>query len=83
MIQDDFHQKYFTTYDLGLAAAIVAAGISLDHLDGTNQRKVQFVFRRSTGLDAVVENYWGNTCQIDAQTYFNALKSLKNRIYSQ
>jgi hypothetical protein len=81
--QPDFDQTYFTTYDLGLSAALVAVGFALDQLDNADPRKVKFVFRRKSGLDAVIQNFWGNSCQVDAQTYFNALKMLKNRIYSQ
>lgn len=81
--QPNFDQTYFTTYDLGLAATLLATGFALDYLDNTNPRKVQFVFKRRSTLDAVIQNYWGNTCHVDAQTYFNALKTLKNRIYSQ
>lgn len=79
----DLDQHYFTTYDLGLAAALVAAGIPLDHLDKNHPSKVQFAFRRTSGVDAIIQNYWSNTCEVNAQTYFNALKMLKNRIYSQ
>lgn len=82
-LQPDFNQTYFTTYDLGLAAALIATGFTIDYSDNMNPRKVQFAFKRRSGLDAVIQNYWANTCQIDAQTYFNAIKTLKNRIYSQ
>lgn len=81
--QPDFNQTYFTTYDLGLAATLISTGFVLDHLDNINPRKVQFVFKRRNTLDAVIQNYWANTCHVDAQTYFNAIKTLKNRIYSQ
>jgi hypothetical protein len=74
---------YFTTYDLGLSAALTAVGYSLDHLDKTDSRKVKFIFERQDHLDTAIQQYWANDLPIPALTYFNALKLLKNRIYSE
>ena len=78
----DFNTRYFTTYDLGLSAALVAAEFTLDHLDKSMPGKVMFVFSRTVGLDTAIQNFWSRTFSVDAMTYFNALKLLKNRIYS-
>lgn len=73
----------FRSFDLGLSAALVSAGFSLLSLDRENLRKVQFIFRRSDGIDEIVEQYWDDRLEIKARTYFDALKMLKNRIYSE
>lgn len=73
----------FSTYDLGLSSALVTAGFPLDHLDKSDLRKVQFVFLRAEGMDEVIEAYWNHHLPVDASTYFNTVKMLKNRIYSE
>lgn len=79
----DDHQNFFYTFDLGLSAALVSVGFSLVSLDRGNLRKVQFIFRRGDGMDAVVDAYWENRLEVKARTYFDTLKMLKNRLYSE
>lgn len=81
-LKSDFYTEFFTTYDLGLAAALIATAYRLDHVDKTKPHKVLFVFRRENDIEQVVERFWGCQWTVDAQTYFNAIKLLKNRIYS-
>ena len=76
------HKYFFYTFDLGLAAALVTTNFSLISLDRSNLQKVQFVFRRSDGMDEAVDAYWANRLEVKARTYFDSLKMLKNRIYS-
>ena len=79
----DFYETYFTTYDLGLAAAIIANGYPIDHIDKSHHRKAQFVFKRTYGVEKLVQNFWAMKLHVDAHTYFNSLKHLKNRLYSE
>lgn len=74
---------FFYTFDLGLSAALVSVGFSLVSLDRENLRKVQFVFRRSEGMDELVDAYWADRLEVKARTYFDATKMLKNRLYSE
>ena len=80
--QDD-SPNFFSSFDLGLTTSLITAGFSLVSLDRQNLRKVQFVFRRSEGLDEVVDAYWSNTLDGKLRTYFDTLKMLKNRLYSE
>jgi len=79
----DQQTDFFYTYDLGCSAALVSAGFSLVSLDRENLRKVQFIFRRSDGIDEFVDAYWADSLEVRARTYFDALKMLKNRLYSE
>lgn len=73
----------FRTFDLGLAAALVATGNAVDTLDRSNPSRVQFVFKQTNQLDEMIQAYWANTpIDLAPQVYFNALKGLKNQIYS-
>lgn len=83
MKKDLYVNKYFETSDLGLAAALVTAFYPIDHLDKYDSAKVKFVFARDEGLDEIIQLYWGNQLKFSLLTYFNTLKMLKNRIYSE
>ena len=76
-------QTQIRSFDLGLAAALTSVGFSLLSLDRENLRKVQFIFRRSDGIDDAVEKYWDDRLEVRARTYFDALKMIKSRIYSE
>lgn len=74
--------QYFSTYDLGCAAALVSAGFELVSLDKENPRKALFVFRRKINIDETVNDYFVDKLNIKARTLFDNIKMLKNRIYS-
>lgn len=76
------HANFFYTFDLGLSAALISVGFSLVSLDRENLRKVQFTFRRADGMDETIDAYWDNRLEVKARTYFDSLKMLKNRLYS-
>jgi len=72
----------FSTYDLGCAAALISAGFNLQSLDAGNPRKVLFIFGSQAGIDATVQSYFSDSLQVNARTFFDNTKMLKNRIYS-
>lgn len=76
-------EKVYTSYDLGCSAALVTAGFVLDTLDKTNPRKVQFIFYREAGVKKVVDEYWADRLEVKARAFFDNIKMLKNRIYSE
>lgn len=75
--------QYFKSFDLGLCSALVCCGYELFSLDKTDVKKVQFVFARDEKIDNVINQYWSNKLKVEARAYFDSLKMLKNRIYSQ
>lgn len=74
---------YYFTYDLGCSSALISAGFELVSLDKTNPRKVQFIFRREVGIEKVVDEYWADRLEVKARAFFDNIKMLKNRIYSE
>lgn len=74
---------FFSSFDLGLASALVSVGFSLISLDRKNLHKTRFIFQRESGLDEAVDAYWSNNLDIKARAYFDNLKMLKNRLNSQ
>lgn len=79
----DDYAKYLYTFDLGAAASLITADFELVSLDKTNPRKVQFIFRRKFGIEKVVDDYWADKLEVKARAFFDNVKMLKNRIYSE
>ncbi|MFH1866991.1 MAG: DUF5659 domain-containing protein [Patescibacteria group bacterium] len=77
------YSNYLFTFDLGAAAALVSASFKLVLLDKKNPRKVQFAFLRETGIEKVVDDYWSDRLEVKARSFFDNLKMLKNRLYSE
>ncbi len=82
-ISSDNYQDFLTTYDLGCSSALVSSGFELVSLDKTNPKKVQFIFRREIGIEKVVDDYFADRLEVKARTFFDNVKMLKNRIYSE
>ncbi len=77
------NDSYFYNHDLGLSAGLVVMGFELVSLDRSKPKKVRFIFQGKDGINEVVKHYWDSNLPVDAQTYFNAVKRLKNQIYSE
>jgi len=75
--------EQFSTFDLGLASALLSLGYELETMDKTNPRKIKFIFKYRTGLGKTISNYWNDCLKVNARTLFNDQKMLKNRIYSE
>lgn len=73
----------YQTYDLGCAAALISAGFELESLDKANPRKVLFIFRGKVEIKTVVDDYWADKLEVTARGYFDNVKMLKNRIFSE
>lgn len=73
----------FYSYDMGLSAALIAVGFTLVSMDRTDRKKTQFVFKREEEMDREIEAYWSKKLQVPALVYFDTLKMLKSRIYSE
>jgi hypothetical protein len=75
--------NYFYTFDLGCSAALICKKFQLTSLDKENPKKVQFIFQKEPGIEKVVNEYWANTLEVKAREFFDSVKMLKNRIYSE
>lgn len=75
--------EYLSTFDLGAAASLISKGFELISLDKNNPRKVQFVFEREIGVEETMNEYWAGKLEVKARTFFDNIKMLKNRIYSE
>lgn len=73
----------FTTYDLGVSTALLCAGFELLTVDKENPRKALFVFKKSEGIESVADLYFSDKLEVKARSFFDHLKALKNKLYSE
>ena len=73
----------WTTYDLGVSSALMCSGFELLALDKTNPRKALFIFRRTDQIDEIADQYFADRLEVKARSFFDAVKALKNRLYSE
>lgn len=75
----------YNTYDLGVAAALSVLGFEIVEMDKTNPKKVRFVFKadgRKGDIEVFANAYFNHSLELPAQKFFNEIKVLKSRIYS-
>lgn len=73
---------FYQTSDLALATAI-SLWYPIDAIDKTDPRKATFLFKQDEKLDELLEVYWRRELKVEPQTYFNQLKAIKARLYSE
>ena len=78
----DDYPNPFSSYDIGMCAGLVSLGYSLLHIDKSRGVKALFLFETSDELIESAQMYWRGELQVDALAYFNALRSIKNQLYS-
>lgn len=73
----------FTTFDLGVSAALLCLGFKLLRMDRNDPRKVLFVFRRESKIEESANEYFSDQLRVKARSFFDSIKALKNKIYSE
>ena len=73
----------FTTYDLGVSTALLCAGFELLSVDKENPRKALFIFQKADGIEDVADRYFSDRLEVKARSFFDHLKALKNKLYSE
>lgn len=76
------NDSHFLSYDIGLAAALVTLHFELLSLNRNNPRKIGFIFLRTLELEQATQEYFAGRLLVDARSFFENIKMLKNRIFS-
>lgn len=79
ILSDD---QVYSCFDLGMSAALITAGFELLDLDRENPRKVKFIFRADAGILKVADDFWADRLEQRSRSFWDNLKNLKNRLYS-
>ena len=70
--------------DLYLASFIYAKGFKLLRLESEpNSRTVWFVFAGKEEAEKLTNQFWNREATIDVKAYAEAIRSLKDRLFSQ
>lgn len=77
----DKNKTYYETQSLPLSATLISLGISLDSVSKSSDGKSIFVFHRSNELDQILENFWKKSLSIEPNTFWEAIRFIKSRIY--
>ena len=72
---------FYLTSDLSLAATL-SLFFPLVEIDKSNARKAVFSFQRSAELENLVESYFQNAIKVVPRAYYNQLRDIKARLYS-
>ena len=81
--QDTSLDEPYTTYDLGTASALLCSGFELLSLDKENPRKALFIFKRESDIEEIANLYFGDRLEVRGRSFFDSLKALKNKLYSE
>ncbi len=73
----------FTTYDLGVSAALACSGFELLSLNKDDPRKALFIFKRQDGIEDRANQYFLDQLTVKARAFFDTIKALKNQLYSE
>ena len=73
----------WTTYDLGVSAALLCVGFCLLSVNKENPRKALFIFKREHGIDDFANRYFTDQLEVKARSFFDSIKALKNKLYSE
>jgi hypothetical protein len=76
------NDSHFVSYDIGLAAALATLHFELLSLNRDNPRKIGFIFSRTPELEQATQEYFAGRLAVDARSFFENTKMLKNRIFS-
>lgn len=76
-------EETYPVSDLGCAAALATASFVLLALDRENPRKIKFVFRREAGIEKVADDFWSDRLEQKSRSFWDNIKNLKNRLYSE
>ena len=75
-------QNYYQTSDLSLATTL-SLFAPIEEIDrSSNPRKAVFIFRKTSELEKLIDQYFRNEIKISPQTYFNQLRVVKARLYA-
>ncbi len=75
-------EDVFSTYDLGVSTALLCSGFELLSVEKENPRKALFVFKKKKNIEVIANKYFTDQLEVKARSFFDHLKALKNRLYS-
>ena len=81
MTQQELNNDYYSTNDLSLATTL-SLWCPIEDIDRSNPRKAFFIFRKTSELEKLIDQYFRNEIKVSPQIYFNQLRVIKARLYA-
>jgi len=78
----DDKKQFFYSYDLGCCAALLTSGYNELSIDWQGGNRALFIIRRADGINKSIDDYWADKLEVNARSYFDNLKMIKNRLRS-
>ena len=76
-------KDYMRTSDLALVVAL-SLFFPIEIIERDANRKAYFLFRKDTeNFEEILRQYWSRELRVEPQAFFNQLKVIKARIYSE
>ena len=72
----------FRSSDLALVAFLVLR-FAVVEIDRSTPKRAVFVFQKSEELEQQVNLFWAGQIKIEPRAYFESIKGIKTRIYSE
>lgn len=72
--------EYYESSDIALSTTL-SLYYPLEVVDRSNPQKALFVFKRDQQIDQLINSYWRGELKVNPLRYFQALKTLKSRLY--
>jgi hypothetical protein len=69
--------------DPGVSTALLCADFELITVEKSNPRKALFVFKKESGIEEIANKYFADRLNVKARSFFDHLKALKNKLYSE
>ncbi len=77
------NKTYYETQSLPLATTLLCLGISLDSVTKNQEGKSTFVFPQTKELNQVIELFWKRELKVEPNSFWEAQRFLKSRIYGE
>jgi hypothetical protein len=74
-------ENTYSTKDLSEASALLIKNQKLLHLERQG-KTVYFHFADKKNCEELASQFWFDECLVNAKSYYNAMVTLKNRIFS-
>jgi len=82
IMNNSLNENLYRTSDLALVTTLSLYS-PIETTEPMDDRKVFFVFLKTPDLDMLIKKYWAGKLRVEPQRFFNQLKVIKTRIYSQ
>lgn len=77
------NKSFYETQSLSLAATLICLGITLDSVTKDQEVKATFIFPQTKELNQAIELFWKRELKVEPNSFWEAQRFLKSRIYGE